>query len=186
MKLKKCLKLIFIILQTFLYMGNSSAQYDKVFFDFQIKDIDGDNIKLSKYINKTILLVNVASNCGFTKQYSDLQSLWELYERKGLVVIGVPSNQFGGQEPGTSEEIKEFCSVNFDISFPMTEKINVKGENAHPIYLWAKKNYGNSTIPKWNFHKILINKEGKIENTYSSFTKPMSKKIISDIEKIIN
>jgi glutathione peroxidase len=102
-----------------------------------------------------------------------------------LVVLGVPSNQFGGQEPGSNNEIKDFCETNFNITFPMTTKIDVKGENAHPIYLWAKENYGNAAVPKWNFHKILINKQGKIEDTYSSFTKPMSKKLINKIEEIL-
>jgi glutathione peroxidase len=102
-----------------------------------------------------------------------------------LVVLGVPSNQFGGQEPGSNNEIKDFCETNFNITFPMTTKIDVKGENAHPIYLWAKENYGNAAVPKWNFHKILINKQGKIEDTYSSFTKPMSKKLTSKIEEIL-
>jgi glutathione peroxidase len=102
-----------------------------------------------------------------------------------LVVLGVPSNQFGGQEPGSNNEIKDFCETNFNITFPMTTKIDVKGENAHPIYLWAKENYGNGAVPKWNFHKILINKQGKIEDTYSSFTKPMSKKLTSKIEEIL-
>ena len=131
------------------------------------------------------MLVNVASNCGFTKQYSELQELYDKYSEKGLVVLGVPSNQFGGQEPGSNNEIKDFCETNFNITFPMTAKIDVKGENAHPIYLWAKENHGNSAVPKWNFHKILINKDGKIEDTYSSFTKPMSKKLINKIEEIL-
>ena len=108
------------------------------------------------------------------------------YKDNGLIVLGVPSNQFGGQEPGTNSEIKKFCEVNFNVNFPLTHKVDVKGSNAHSIFLWAKNNYGNSAIPKWNFHKILINKDGKIQQTYSSFTKPMSKKIISEIEKILN
>jgi len=102
-----------------------------------------------------------------------------------LVILGVPSNQFGGQEPGSNNEIKDFCETNFNITFPMTTKIDVKGENAHPIYLWAKENFGNAAVPKWNFHKILINKQGKIVDTYSSFTKPMSKKLINKIEEIL-
>ena len=132
-----------------------------------------------------MLLVNVASNCGFTKQYSDLQNLYDKYSAKGLVVLGVPSNQFGGQEPGTNDEIKDFCETNFNITFPITKKYDVKGANAHPIYLWAKENYGNSAVPKWNFHKILVNKSGKIEDTFSSFTEPMSKKIVNKIEEIL-
>ena len=108
------------------------------------------------------------------------------YKDKGLIVIGLPSNQFGGQEPGTNVEIQKFCKVNFDINFPMTTKIDVKGENIEPIYKWALKNFGKKAIPKWNFYKILINKYGKIEQTYSSMTNPMSKKITNDIEEILN
>jgi len=165
--------------------NTGNAKYDKIFFDFNIKDINEETFALEKFKNKTVLLVNVASNCGFTKQYTELQELYEKYSEKGLVVLGVPSNQFGGQEPGSNNEIKDFCETNFNITFPMTTKIDVKGDNAHPIYLWAKENYGNEAVPKWNFHKILINKQGKIENAYSSFTKPTSKKLTSKIEEIL-
>ena len=167
------------------FFNTGNAKYDKIFFDFDIKDINEENFALKNLKDKTVLLVNVASNCGFTKQYAELQELYEKYSEKGLVVLGVPSNQFGGQEPGSNNEIKDFCETNFNITFPMTTKIDVKGENAHPIYLWAKENYGNGAVPKWNFHKILINKQGKIEDTYSSFTKPMSKKLTSKIEEIL-
>ena len=167
------------------FFNTGNAKYDKIFFDFNIKDINEKTFALEKFKNKTVLLVNVASNCGFTKQYAELQELYEKYSEKGLVVLGVPSNQFGGQEPGSNNEIKDFCETNFNITFPMTTKIDVKGKNAHPIYLWAKENYGNAAVPKWNFHKILINKQGKIEDTYSSFTKPMSKKLTSKIEEIL-
>tara|TARA_B100001996_G_scaffold379237_1_gene364673 strand:+ start:1748 stop:2305 length:558 start_codon:yes stop_codon:yes gene_type:complete len=181
-------KTIFVLI-IFAMLGifnKSSAQYEKNFFDLSIKSIDGTNLELSKFRNKAVLIVNVASKCGFTKQYSDLQEVWDKYKNKGLVVLGIPSNQFGGQEPGTNEEIKEFCEVNFNINFPMTQKVDVKGDNAHNIYLWAKKNYGKSAVPKWNFHKILINKDGKIQNTYSSLTNPSSAKITNEIEKILN
>ncbi len=167
------------------FFFNAYANYEKVFFDFKIKDINQENLNLSIFKDKTVLLVNVASYCGFTKQYSNLQKLYEQYNEQGLIILGVPSNQFGGQEPGNNEEIKDFCEANFNITFPMTSKYDVKGKNAHPIYLWAKENFGNSTIPKWNFHKILINKNGKIEDTFSSFTDPMSKKIIKKIEDIL-
>ena len=169
----------------FSFFNISSANYEKVFFDFDIKDINDEKLKLSKYDGKVILLVNVASNCGFTKQYTELQELYDLYSNKGLIVLGVPSNQFGGQEPGNNDEIKDFCVTNFNISFPMTSKYDVKGNNAHPIYLWAKNNHGKSAIPKWNFHKILINKDGKIEDTFISFTSPMSKKLTSKLEEIL-
>ena len=167
------------------FFNTGNAKYDRIFFDFNIKDINEENFALKNLKDKTVLLVNVASNCGFTKQYSELQELYDKYIEKGLVILGVPSNQFGGQEPGSNNEIKDFCETNFNITFPMTTKIDVKGENAHPIYLWAKENYGNAAVPKWNFHKILINKQGKIVDTYSSFTKPMSKKLINKIEEIL-
>ena len=167
------------------FFGKVEAKYEKLFFDFSIKSINGDEINLNQYKGKTILLVNVASKCGFTKQYTGLQTLYEKYYEKGLVIIGIPSNQFGGQEPGSNEEIKNFCETNFNITFPMTDKVDVKGENSHDIYLWAKKNYGKSTIPKWNFHKILINKNGKVQNTFGSFIKPLSNKITNEIEKIL-
>ena len=168
----------------FFFKNFASAKYDKVFYDFQIKNISGELIDLKKYKDKVILLVNTASYCGFTKQYDGLQKLWEKYKNQGLVVLGVPSNTFN-QEKKSNNEVKEFCEVNFNVNFPLTEITEVKGEKAHPIYIWAKENFGNSAIPKWNFHKILINKEGKVEDTFSSFTKPMSKKIINKIESIL-
>ena len=169
----------------FTFNNKVLAEYEKIFFVLNIKSIDGRIINFSEYNNKVILLVNVASKCGFTKQYTNLQKLWETYSDRGLIVLGVPSNQFGGQEPGTNKEIKNFCETNFNITFPLTEKVDVKGDKANDIYKWAYKNHGKSTIPKWNFHKILINREGKIQDTYSSFTEPTSKKITDKIEKIL-
>ena len=187
MKKKVNLKLIFVVILISMFnLKSVFAKYDKVFFDFKLKSILGDEINLSDYKGKTVLLVNVASRCGFTKQYDDLQKIWDTYKNRDFVVIGMPSNQFGSQEPGTNEEIKEFCEVNFNITFPMTAKTDVKGDNAHEIYKWAFDNHGKSTIPKWNFHKILINPNGKIEDTFMSFTRPTSKKIINSIENLLN
>ena len=169
----------------FSFLNKTMSDNSKTFFDFKINSINGEELDLSKFYGKTILLVNVASNCGFTKQYDDLQKLYEDFQDKGLVVIGVPTNQFGGQEPGTESDIKNFCETNFNITFPMTSKYEVKGDNAHPIYIWAKDTYGKSTVPKWNFHKILINKNGKIEDTFASFTGPISKKIINKLNQIL-
>ena len=169
----------------FSFFNKVDAKYEKIFFDHVIKNINNEIINLDQYKGKTILLVNVASKCGFTKQYTGLQELYEKYRDKNFYVIGVPSNQFGGQEPGSNVEIKNFCETNFNITFPLTDKVNVKGDNAHEIYKWAKKNYGNSAVPKWNFHKILINKDGKIHETFGSFTDPLSKKIITNIENIL-
>jgi len=169
----------------FSFLNKTMSDNSKTFFDFKINSINGEELDLSKFYGKTILLVNVASKCGFTKQYDDLQKLYEDFQDNGLVVIGVPTNQFGGQEPGTESDIKNFCETNFNITFPMTSKYEVKGDNAHPIYIWAKDTYGKSTVPKWNFHKILINKNGKIEDTFASFTGPISKKIINKLNQIL-
>jgi len=169
----------------FFFKNNLSANYEKLFYDFDINDISGNKLNLSDFKNKVILLVNTASYCGFTKQYDDLQKLWDQYKSKGLIVLGVPSNSFN-QEKKKNSEIKKFCEVNFNINFPLTTLTEVKGNNAHEIFKWAKENHGKSAIPKWNFHKLLINKMGKIEKTYSSLTKPTSKKIISKIESLLN
>ena len=168
----------------FFFKNFASANYNKVFYDLQINSISGELIDLKKYKGKAILVVNTASYCGFTKQYEGLQKLWEKYESKGLIVLGIPSDSFN-QEKKSNKDVKEFCEVNFDISFPLTTITDVKGENAHEIFKWAKENHGTSAVPKWNFYKILINKEGKIEDTYSSFTKPTSNKIIGKIENLL-
>ena len=185
--MKKIINFLIIIL-TIIFNFNIkvNSMENKKLYDIEIESITGEMISLSKYKGKTIFLVNVASNCGFTKQYSDLQNLWEKYREKDLIVIGMPSNQFGGQEPGSNSEIKDFCETNFNINFLMTSKYDVKGENAHEIYKWAQTSYGKSAVPKWNFHKILINNEGTIVDTFASFTNPMSKKVILKIEKILN
>ena len=168
----------------FFFKNNVNANYDKIFYDFKIESITGETINFNEYKNKVILIVNTASYCGFTKQYTDLQELWDKYKSRGLIVLGVPSNSFN-QEKNSNSEVKEFCKVNFDINFPLTTITEVKGDNAHDLFKWAKNNHGKSAIPKWNFHKILINKEGKVEDTFTSFTNPMSKKIVSKIENIL-
>ena len=168
----------------FSFFNNLSANYSKLAYDFQFKSIDGEIIKLSDYKNKVLVIVNVASRCGYTPQYNDLQSLWSEYKDKDVVVIGVPTNNFK-QEPGSNKEIKDFCETNFGINFPMSEKVDVIGKNAHPFYKWAKNNHGIGAIPKWNFHKIIIGKKGKVIDTFASFTKPSSSKLINIIEKEI-
>ena len=168
----------------FFFKNSATANYDKIFFDFKVDSISGETIDLNDYKDKVVLIVNTASYCGFTKQYDDLQYIWDKYKNNNFVVLGIPSNSFN-QEKNTNKEVKEFCEFNFNINFPITEITEVKGKNAHPVYKWASENYGSSAIPKWNFHKILINKDGKIEDTYSSLTKPTSKKIISKIEELI-
>jgi len=167
------------------FKTSSHAKYEKIFYDFKINSISGDIIDLSEFKGKPVLIVNTASYCGFTKQYEDMQKLWENYREKGLIVLGIPSNSFN-QEKNNNNEVKDFCEVNFNINFPMTEITNVKGDDAHEIYKWAKENHGKSAVPKWNFYKILINKEGKVEDTYASLTSPTSKKVIKKIESLLD
>ena len=165
---------------------NIKADYSKLAYDYKFNDLDGSELNLNEFKNKVIVVVNVASQCGFTKQYEDMQKVWDNYRDKGVVMLGVPSNDFGKQEPGTSEEIKNFCEAKFGITFPMTKKVFVKGENAHPFYIWARKKHGKSAIPKWNFHKIIIGKDGKVLDTFASMTNPSSKKFIKVIEKAMD
>ena len=161
-----------------------SANYSNLAYEYNFNSIDGNNINLNDYKNKVIVVVNVASRCGYTPQYEDLQKLWSNYKDKNLVVLGVPTNNFK-QEPGSNKEIKDFCETTFGINFPMTEKIDVIGKNAHPFYKWAKENYGIGAIPKWNFHKIIVGRNGKVVDTFASFTKPSSKKFLERIENEI-
>ena len=174
-------KIIIILIMISLFTSKINASYEKLAFDFSFKDLDGSEMKLDEFQNKVLVITNVASYCGFTSQYEDLQEIWERYQNKGVVVIGVPSNSFN-QEMETNKEIKNFCEAKFGISFPMTEKVKVKGSDAHEFYKWANKNYGKNAIPKWNFHKIIIGKDGKIHDTFSSMTKPTSKKFVKVLE----
>ncbi|MFD2541737.1 glutathione peroxidase [Lacinutrix gracilariae] len=153
-------------------------------YDIKINSLEGKPIDLADYKNKMILIVNVASECGFTGQYKDLQKLYDTYQDK-LMVIGVPCNQFGGQESGTANEIQNFCQKNYGVTFLMTEKIEVKGNNQHPLYQWLTSKdlngKSNSTV-KWNFQKYLINTEGQLVDYYFSITKPLSNKITKHLK----
>ena len=168
----------------FFFKNSAMANYEKIFFDFKIESITGELINFNDYKDKVILVVNTASYCGFTKQYEELQELWDTYKSQGLIVLGIPSNSFN-QEKTNNLEIKKFCEVNFNINFPLTTLTEVKGKNAHELFKWAKENHGKSAEPKWNFHKILINRKGNVQDTFASFTKPTSKKIIKAIENIL-
>ena len=177
-------KILIIAIVMFSFFSKTNAGYEQLAHEFSFKSIDGEKIDLRNYKDNVIVVVNVASRCGFTNQYEDLQSLWSKYKDKNLVVVGVPTNNFK-QEPGSNNDIKDFCEANFNINFPMTEKMDVIGVNAHPFFKWAKENHGRNAIPKWNFHKIIIGKDGKVADTFASITKPSSKKFISLIEKEI-
>ena len=164
--------------------NKTSTSNAEVAHNFKFVSIDGQEMNLSNYKNKVLIVVNVASRCGFTSQYEGLQEIWDEFKDKNVVVIGVPSNNFK-QEPGSNKEIKDFCETNFNISFPITEKMDVIGNNAHPFFIWAKESYGKSAIPKWNFHKIIIGKDGRIAKTFSSITSPSSKKFRKALEDLI-
>ena len=168
----------------FSFFSKGSANYTQLAHEFEFIGIDGESINMSDYKGKVIVIVNVASRCGFTKQYEDLQNLWTNFKDNNLIVIGVPTNDFK-QELDSNKDIKNFCETNFNINFPITEKTNVLGKNAHPFYRWAKENHGKGAIPKWNFHKIIIGKDGKVADTFASITNPSSKKFVTFIEEQI-
>ena len=168
------------------FLGNNvNADYKELAYVFEFKNLNGGSLNLSEYKGKVIVVINVASQCGFTSQYEDMQKVWKTYQEKNIAILGVPSNDFGQQEPGSNKEIKNFCESKFGITFPMTEKVSVKGTKAHPFYVWARENFGKSAVPKWNFHKIIIDKNGKIAETFSSLTNPSSKRFIKTLEKLI-
>ncbi len=159
---------------------------DKTIYDFDVTDIDGNQVKLDSYKDKVLLIVNTASKCGFTKQYAPLEELYKRYKDKGLLVLGFPCNQFANQEPGDMNEIKDFCSLTYNVDFPMFAKIEVNGKNTHPLYAFLKKKasglFGLSAI-KWNFTKFLVDKNGNVVKRYAPATDPLS--ITEDIEKIL-
>lgn len=165
--------------------GISTAAMAETAHDFEFLSIDGAPLPLSAFEGKAVLVVNTASFCGFTRQYEGLQALWEEYRDRGLVVLGVPSNDFGGQEPGSAEEIKAFCTVNYAIDFPMTEKVTVKGADAHPFYRWAAGQLGAMSKPRWNFYKILISPDGRAVAWFASTTKPQSDKLRRAVEQAL-
>ena len=149
---------------------------------FAFTSIEGEPLPLESFRGKTVLLVNTASRCGFTHQYADLQAVWQRYRDRGLVVLGVPSNDFGGQEPGSEAEIKAFCEVNFSVDFPLTEKAQVKGAAAHPFYRWARETLGSEAAPRWNFHKYLIGPDGALVAWFPTNKSPSSDDVTRAIE----
>lgn len=154
-------------------------------YDFSFESLDGRPLPLSAYKGKVLLVVNTASKCGFTPQYEGLEKLYEDYKDKGLVIIGVPSNDFGEQEPGDAKAIQSFCKLNYGVSFPMTAKQVVVGDEAHPFYLWIRKALGFGSAPKWNFHKYLIDTQGQPVDFFLSTTTPDAKKLKTAIEKLL-
>ena len=179
MKIQRYITLMITVLMMF---GSAQSAQAASAHDFTFTSIDGAPMPLSQYQGQVVLAVNTASACGFTPQYDDLQALYETYQDQGLVVLGIPSNDFGGQEPLSADGIKEFCSVNFNITFPMTDKTVVKGSNAHPFYQWAAEELGMIAKPRWNFHKYLVGRDGQLINWYASTTSPTSSKLKKAVE----
>lgn len=154
--------------------------------DFSFGAIDGNgNVDLKEFAGKPVLVVNTASECGYTPQYAGLQELWEAYRDRGLVVLGVPSNDFGAQEPGSEADIASFCSARFNVSFPMTQKQTVIGGDAHPFYQWVVAEVGEGAAPKWNFHKYLIGPDGALAGTFPSKVEPTSDELKKEIEALL-
>lgn len=177
---------LYILISIFLSSFQTKAQFNKTMniYEININALDGSPIDLSTYQGKYMMFVNVASECGFTNQYEGLQKLYDTY-KDDLIVIGVPCNQFGQQEPGTSSQIESFCKKNYGVTFLMTEKINVKGKDKHPLYKWlTEKNLNGktSTSVKWNFQKYIIGRDGEFIDYFYSMTKPMSSKITKLIQ----
>ena len=161
---------------------------DSPLYSFSLNDIDGNPITLAAYRDKVILLVNVASKCGFTKQYAGLQGLYERYKDRGLVVLGFPANNFGAQEPGTNEQIKLFCTETYDVKFPMFAKISVKGNDIHPLYEYLTHpatNPGFAGDITWNFNKFLFDRQGKCIGRYDSAVEPLSEHLLADINRAL-
>jgi glutathione peroxidase len=174
---------ILLVLSALLFLQVVCAQAADSIYDISLKDIDGKPTSLKAYKGKVLLIVNVASRCGYTPQYAGLESLFEKYKDKGLLVLGFPCNQFGGQEPGTNEEIKQFCSSKYQVTFPLFDKIEVNGPNRHPLYLaLAGKDAAFPGDIKWNFNKFLIGRDGKVLKRFDSGTKPEAKALTEAIE----
>jgi glutathione peroxidase len=152
---------------------------------FEFRSIDGKPLPLNKFEGHPLLIVNTASECGYTPQYKGLQSLWSKYQQRGLVVLGVPSNDFGGQEPGDESQIKQFCDAQYNVDFPMTSKISVLGGDAHPFYRWIESEFGEAAAPRWNFHKYLIAPDGSLAGMWPSDVDPQSDEIVDAIKELL-
>jgi len=172
-------KLFIIILS--MFFSSKSMSSDKSFHDFSIESISGGDISLADYKNKVVLLVNTASQCGFTPQYAGLQKIYDRYKDDGLVVLGVPSDDFK-QELSSEDDVKKFCEIRYGVNFPLTSIQKIKGEGAHPLYKWISGNTSVIGQPRWNFHKYLIGKEGQVLNWFSSMTSPTSDGLLKQVE----
>ncbi len=154
-------------------------------FDFRLTSLQGETLDLGDYAGKPLVLVNTASKCGFTPQYRGLQAIWSQYQDRGLTVIGVPSNDFGRREPGDESEIGAFCSRNYGVTFPMTEKLHVRGPETHPLFQWLAREGGMLSRPRWNFFKFVIARDGSLATWFSSITSPDSARLRQAIDRVV-
>jgi glutathione peroxidase len=171
-------------LAPFLAFGTTKADAAGNAYAFSFETIDGAPMPLERFRGQVLLIVNTASQCAFTNQYGGLQKLWSLYRSRGLTVIGVPSNDFSGQEPGDNTEIMGFCSSTFGVTFPLASKVGVLGEEAHPFYRWAARENAKA-VPRWNFHKLLIDRKGRLAKTFASSVEPQSSEIALALELLL-
>jgi len=174
---------LFLMILSMLFSTKSMSS-DKSFHDFSIESISGGDISLSDYKNKVVLLVNTASQCGFTPQYAGLQKIYDRYKDDGFVVLGVPSDDFN-QELSSDDDVKKFCEIRYGVNFPLTSIQKIKGDSAHPLYKWISGNTSVIGQPRWNFHKYLISKEGQILNWFSSMTSPTSDGLLKQVEQAL-
>lgn len=179
---RRAFTIILTLLTSLGLVGPAKAATGATAHDFGFTSIEGEPLPMSSFAGKVVLVVNTASRCGFTPQYEGLQALWSRYREQGLVVLGVPSGDFGGQELATADEIKEFCEVNFAVDFPLTEKTVVSGGDAHPFYAWAGEELGRLAKPRWNFHKYLVARDGRLVDWFSTATGPSSDRVKTAIE----
>ncbi|MBM9577797.1 glutathione peroxidase [Leptospira sp. 201903070] len=177
------LLILFFVLGVLFPVAGAFAK--ESFYDFKVKDIQGNEVPLSKYKGKVVMVVNVASKCGYTYQYDHLEKVYKKYKDQGFVVVGFPANNFGSQEPGSDKEIETFCRIQKGASFDMMSKISVKGKDQHPLYQYLTKNSPNPGDVQWNFEKILISKDGKIEARYPSAVEPDSADVSRKIETLL-
>lgn len=175
-----------LMLAALILFTGTNAMAETTAHDFTLTGIDGKPMPLVQFKGHPILVVNTASECGYTPQYEGLEELWLAYKDRGLVIVGVPSNDFGGQEPGTAEEIATFCKINYGVTFPLADKTAVKGNAAHPFYKWAGEQAGAAGQPKWNFHKYLIGADGRFIDWFSTQAKPTGPKIRAAVEKAVS
>jgi glutathione peroxidase len=163
----------------------ASGNDGKTAFDFEFATLTGKALPLKEFAGRPMIVVNTASKCGFTPQYAGLEALWQQHKADGLVILGVPCNDFGGQEPGSANDITAFCQVNYGVDFPMTEKVHVKGGETHPLFGWLAAHGGYLSRPRWNFYKYLITRDGKLKTWFSSLTSPKSAKFTQAVDALI-